>query len=332
MNHINKLNQPKPKEIPIGKAQDIRNQLFGSILPLYRTNNPGKTSAVTFWCKNINCNHEFYQQVKHLKPSNNCPICNLIKNNLTGKVFNKLTVLRQANENEIKDKKIKQNYWLCECSCDNHTQIIVSTHDLLTNHTQSCGCLQRETAKKVGKINGKKESPTLINEIGNRYGKLLVISRNYDKNSSSAYWNCLCDCGTITVCAGTALRAGAIQSCGCINSLGEEKICKILNDNNIPYIKEKTFDDLRSNSTNALLRFDFYIDNKYLIEYDGEQHYRTDLGGWRTKEYIEKIQIYDNQKKEWCKNNNIPLIRIPYWHLQDLCIEDLQLETSKFII
>ena len=30
--------------------------------------------------------------------------------------------------------------------------------------------------------------------------------------------------------------------------------------------------------------------------------------------------------------NNIPLIRIPYTHLQDLCLEDLQLETSKFII
>lgn len=49
----------------------------------------------------------FTNRLSILKPSNNCPICNLIKNNLTGKVFNKLTVLRQANENEIKDKKIK---------------------------------------------------------------------------------------------------------------------------------------------------------------------------------------------------------------------------------
>jgi len=37
-------------------------------------------------------------------------------------------------------------------------------------------------------------------------------------------------------------------------------------------------------------------------------------------------------KNQWCKNNNIPLIRIPYTHLQNLCLEDLQLETSKFII
>ena len=40
----------------------------------------------------------------------------------------------------------------------------------------------------------------------------------------------------------------------------------------------------------------------------------------------------DAFKNEWCKENNILLIRIPYWHLKDLCIEDLKLETSKFII
>ena len=41
-----------------------------------------------------------------------------------------------------------------------------------------------------------------------------------------------------------------------------------------------------------------------------------------------------NTKKlfDIAKENNIPLIRIPYTHLQDLCLEDLQLETSKFII
>jgi hypothetical protein len=37
-------------------------------------------------------------------------------------------------------------------------------------------------------------------------------------------------------------------------------------------------------------------------------------------------------KNQWCKENNIPLIRIPYTHLKDLSIEDLILETSKFKI
>ena len=36
-------------------------------------------------------------------------------------------------------------------------------------------------------------------------------------------------------------------------------------------------------------------------------------------------------KNEWCKDNNIPLIRIPYTQYNDLCIEDLQLETTTFL-
>jgi len=37
-------------------------------------------------------------------------------------------------------------------------------------------------------------------------------------------------------------------------------------------------------------------------------------------------------KNQWCKENNIPLIRIPYTHLKDLQIKDLMLETTKFLI
>lgn len=43
-------------------------------------------------------------------------------------------------------------------------------------------------------------------------------------------------------------------------------------------------------------------------------------------------QEHDKLKNQWCKENNIPLIRIPYTRYNDLCIEDLLLETSNFII
>ena len=49
------------------------------------------------------------------------------------------------------------------------------------------------------------------------------------------------------------------------------------------------------------------------------------------EEQFKKTQEHDKYKNQWCKNNNIPLIRIPYTHLKDLCLEDLLLETSKFI-
>lgn len=37
-------------------------------------------------------------------------------------------------------------------------------------------------------------------------------------------------------------------------------------------------------------------------------------------------------KNQWCKDNNIPLIRIPYTHLDKLIIEDLKLETTTFLV
>ena len=35
-------------------------------------------------------------------------------------------------------------------------------------------------------------------------------------------------------------------------------------------------------------------------------------------------------KNHWCKDNNIPIIRIPYTHLDNLELSDLLLETSPF--
>ena len=57
-------------------------------------------------------------------------------------------------------------------------------------------------------------------------------------------------------------------------SIGEDIIINILKENNIPFVTQKTFENCRFPYSNRKARFDFYIDNKYLIEYDGEQHFR----------------------------------------------------------
>lgn len=53
-----------------------------------------------------------------------------------------------------------------------------------------------------------------IDEVGNRYSRLLVISEAKRKNG--IYWNCICDCGNIAIVAGIALRYKNTQSCGCL--------------------------------------------------------------------------------------------------------------------
>jgi len=79
-----------------------------------------------------------------------------------------------------------------------------------------------------------------------------------------------------------------------------------------------------------MARFDFFVDEKYLIEYDGQQHFGIG-GGWGdTGRNYEKIKFNDEYKNQWCKENNIPLIRIPYTAYSELNIEDISLEKTKY--
>jgi very-short-patch-repair endonuclease len=95
----------------------------------------------------------------------------------------------------------------------------------------------------------------------------------------------------------------------CQDSKGEKTIKEFLNNKNIEYINQKKFDGCKYKRN---LKFDFYLP-KYniVIEYDGQQHYTT----YRFEKNTDKLkirQLRDEIKTEYCKNNNIQLIRIKY--------------------
>ena len=99
--------------------------------------------------------------------------------------------------------------------------------------------------------------------------------------------------------------------------------------------------DCKFPDTNYPAIFDFYIEpdyrNKifisqsYFIEFDGIQHFQSS-SGWNTEEQLTKTKNNDKIKNEYCIKNNIPLIRIPYTHLEKISLKDLLLSTSKFIV
>lgn len=59
--------------------------------------------------------------------------------------------------------------------------------------------------------------------VGNRYGRLVVVSRHGSVPSGST-WLCRCDCGTEKIVAANNLSSGHVQSCGC---LSKESIGKL---------------------------------------------------------------------------------------------------------
>lgn len=92
-----------------------------------------------------------------------------------------------------------------------------------------------------------------------------------------------------------------------------------LKDNNINYKKEYSFKELKNK---YVLRFDFALFSALnelicLVEYDGEQHFRpVNFGGISNElaEFNFKTTTYnDSLKNEFCKLNNIKLLRLPYY-------------------
>jgi len=60
----------------------------------------------------------------------------------------------------------------------------------------------------------------LIDRIGHRYERLLVVARapNASETDTNARWNCKCDCGRMVVAYGQDLAKGKVKSCGCLNA------------------------------------------------------------------------------------------------------------------
>lgn len=253
---------------------------------------------------------------------------------LTGQVFGRLTVVERGPN----DKSGKAR-WYCKCSCGNEEMPLINGASLTRGLTKSCGCYKKEVHQKM-------IEEQLINEVGNVYGYLTVESLNTDPQyrdtedkKMRAFWNCKCKCGNTYVAQGKLLRAGKITSCGCrFQSKGEEKIEEILLENDMNYAKEY-FVKL-PNSGRAY--YDFAIFNNeqkllYLIEFDGQQHdaegKKENGQGWgNSLELYLKTHERDLKKNRWCFEHDIPLIRIPYARLELLCIEDLKLETTSFLL
>ena len=298
------------------KLIDETGHKYGRLLVL----GPEKKNNRTCWRCRCDCGNEIVVVGSSLR-NGNTKSCGCYQRDKTkksnenrvedilGKKFGFLTVESFYGYKETSCGKNKRMY-LCKCECGQTK--IASYSDLKGGSTKSCGDLAH--------------FPRYKNEIGNKYGKLTVISYEGVNQDGKVKWKCKCDCGGEIITTGKSLRLGLIVSCGCVKSKGEEKIGRILSSNNYNYKKQYVFQDLKSEN-NYPLYFDFAIFDKEdnlccLIEYQGEQHFKPVHGAWDTN--LEKYQRYDNLKREYCKNHNIKLIEIPYTDYKKLDLGYLQ--------
>lgn len=104
----------------------------------------------------------------------------------------------------------------------------------------------------------------------------------------------------------------------CKQSKGELAVSNYLRKIGIEFTQEVSYKDCRFKQP---LRFDFVLGNVespcLVIEFDGEQHFEEKefFGG---EEGFKLTKIRDQLKDEYCKSKGIPILRIPYFRLDDV--------------
>lgn len=107
----------------------------------------------------------------------------------------------------------------------------------------------------------------------------------------------------------------------CASSKGEKRVSKYLNNKGIEYEAQYIFDDCKNIYA---LPFDFYLPQYNIcIEYDGEYHFMPiriskSVTISQAEENFKMVQLRDKIKTDYCKNNNIMLIRIPYTEFDNI--------------
>lgn len=118
----------------------------------------------------------------------------------------------------------------------------------------------------------------------------------------------------------------------CNESKGEKCIADYLTNKNISFTTQVKFNDCRHKNP---LPFDFgIVDDKNmiiaLIEFDGIQHFEpsrfsNNVNQEQAEEDLKQTQLRDQIKNQYCKENNIPLLRIKY-------NEDIQERLDNFLV
>ncbi len=101
----------------------------------------------------------------------------------------------------------------------------------------------------------------------------------------------------------------------CNETKGEKEVSRVLDKLNIKYNSQYKFEDCKAK---RYLPFDFYLpDYNCCIEFDGEQHFEIVKWFGGLDGFIGTV-IRDTIKNEYCKKNNIKLIRIPYQEFNNI--------------
>jgi len=254
----------------------------------------------------------FMAPQSHLYGKNGCQKCAKIKglqnliNNSNKKRITFESFLERAknihnNKYEYEKIEIKNFYQKVRIKCPVHGWFIQSVADHLRKH----GCIECHRPNR-----GSSQRLLLgefIEKANNIHNNIYDYSKVvYTNNHTKIIIGCKTH-GDFQQTPASHLKSNGCPICK--SSKGEIKIKEFLEKRNILFKQQKTFSGCKNKQ---LLQFDFYLpDLNSCIEYDGMQHFKAIeyFGGEKGLIETKKRDIIKN---EYCKQNNISLLRIKY--------------------
>ena len=261
------------------------------------------STKIEYRCKI--CNHKDKKRTGHLLRGSGCPKCAIKKQikrqTKTHECF--IEELKEINPNieilgKYKGAKIHIEY---RCKICNHKDEMRPDHLLRGQGCPIC----------AGTI--KKTHECFIEELKEINPNIEILGK-YINNKIHIEYRCKICNHKDEMRPDHLLRGSGCPICN--QSKGEKRILKYLNENNIEYIYQMKYSDLRG-INDGLLSYDFYLPTyNLLIEYQGEYHDHT-VSNQSDFDFAIQ-QEHDKRKKEYAEKNNIQLLEIWYWDFDNI--------------
>lgn len=226
-------------------------------------------------------------------------------------------------DNEYKSCKTKMRF-ICHKHEDKGIQLNTPDNILNNGHVcRYCGYSQMGKERQIDENRIIKRCNELSLEYVSRTSRdgesyiLFICQKHRNRGIQGMSWTHFKECTN-----------GCVY---CSSSIGENIIRNELNQFGISFEEQKIFDGCKYIKP---LRFDFYIPEFNLaIEYDGQQHFEPVNFSGKGMEYASKIfdetKKRDEIKNNFCVENNIRLLRIPYTenkHIHTILENNLMIE------
>lgn len=202
-------------------------------------------------------------------------------------------------------------------------KIICSVHGYFLQvpsvHMSGNGC-RLCANEKIGKSIAQPEETRRKIEDKNGHKLIIIDERPLRTGFNDLKVQCKkCQKKMTFTCSNLILQEVECKFCG-MKSRGERNIKRFLERNGIKYKSQKTFSDCINPKSKQPLRFDYYLEELNIcVEFDGVHHFKEEeyFGGnkpaWYSKMDYENIKFRDELRDNYCKENGIKMIRIPYW-------------------